>query len=237
MNKIAIDNTRVAKKEIYIDSKFEKHNKHFEKARAVFELTKKQMINQCSPSEFEKIEKQILNEFYPAVSKLSFDLIFKKCNMFKDKKRIPQSMIVSNMADKEAVNNQTINSKLQQGLNSGYPSGIHYCSSFINNETKVYTKASANPKSRSTEKDCSAHASIVVASRKNKNSCQYMIKNTWGSYFWASKGSCYCEHKISKKKVQDCNSKTHSLKDYKVLGCWFDSNQLASNIYDVIGVK
>ena len=145
-------------------------------------------------------------------------------------------MNVESMDRKVENTEATIEKKINEGLSDMRPVGIGYCTDFIKyNKLRLIYNTSET--TRRPQSNCGEHASIIVGSQKVKDSCQYMIKNTWGSSYWARKNACYCEHKTTKKKYNNCFKESHPLSEYNVLGCWFDSTDVIANTFDVISVK
>lgn len=84
-------------------------------------------------------------------------------------------------------------------------------------------------------KKCSPHYSMVVGRRSRGNSCQYMIRNTYGSHFWNTHMDCTCENKRGEQF--DCTYKTHGDQDVTVLGCWIDGQKMAQSTFTVTAFK
>ena len=82
-------------------------------------------------------------------------------------------------------------------------------------------------------KKCYAHYSLIVGSRQNKNSCEVLIRNSYGEKFWADKTySCLCENRFS-GKIFNCTQDKFNIQKEKVLGCWLPSHDLAANTFEL----
>ncbi|MBA2405120.1 MAG: hypothetical protein H0V66_10150 [Bdellovibrionales bacterium] len=81
--------------------------------------------------------------------------------------------------------------------------------------------------------NCGAHYVTLVGSRKKANSCQYLVRNSYGKTFWAHQDyTCYCKDKASGKN-RDCAKSESSNPNLEVLGCWVDKEKLLTNSYDI----
>lgn len=124
------------------------------------------------------------------------------------------------------------------------PAAIGYCSKALNSpgfEPPVdMTVSGLKPRimrltSSENIKKCSPHYSIIVGRRQRADSCQYMIRNTYGSHFWNKTMDCTCENK--NKEQFDCTYQSHGDKDVTVLGCWIPGEKLAESTFTVTSFK
>jgi hypothetical protein len=94
-------------------------------------------------------------------------------------------------------------------------------------------EVSATPRLlKAAQVKCGAHYSLIVGSRKQGTKCQYLVRNSYGTGFWAADDfSCWCRNKLS-GKGQHCN-RVDNNSNLEVLGCWIDSHQLLNNTYDL----
>ncbi len=76
---------------------------------------------------------------------------------------------------------------------------------------------------------CGMHAVVLAGRKKINNECSYMIRNSYGA-FWYPKGasSCAC-------KLKNGNYKSHCQKGegMEYLGCWFKSTDLMKSLGDI----
>ena len=157
---------------------------------------------------------------------------------------------------KVSCNNCTDNELDQKIINilkSNQPVGISYCSSVLQDKNYRGISNSRNDSVRilhrtlrviSEEdtkkgsfskgdgkifKGCGRHASLIVASRKKDNKCQYLLRNTWGADpLYRDFKDCLCE--TSKGKYVACKNKDANPNK---VGCWIDSESLTPNIYSL----
>ena len=81
--------------------------------------------------------------------------------------------------------------------------------------------------------NCGAHYVTMVGSRKTGNSCQYLIRNSFGKGFWAHADySCYCKDK-STGVNRNCVKSESTNPNLEVLGCWIDKEKLLTNTFDI----
>lgn len=118
--------------------------------------------------------------------------------------------------------------------NSNQPLGIHYCSTVLSNPNNDYIDGGGqSDKTRKTKKGCGQHASILVASRPSKNSCEYLLRNTWGAGYgsWTKNWKCACKNKKTGAYFNDCKKDSHPVKQYEVVGCWIPEDKMIKNTY------
>lgn len=80
---------------------------------------------------------------------------------------------------------------------------------------------------------CGAHYSTLVGSRKVGNSCEYLLRNSYGKSFWAHESyTCYCKN-TSTGENRDCQKSEINDPNLEVLGCWVNSDKLLTNTFDI----
>jgi hypothetical protein len=131
--------------------------------------------------------------------------------------------------------NKKLKRKIRNILNNNSAIGIGYCPNVVyevdpntSKDIKIIPRIA-----KSFTKKCGAHYSVVVGSRKMNNRCQYLVRNTYNTNYWAHKNvKCWCKDNSSQKQF-NCSSLSFDPKNQKVLGCWFDSDKLLNNTYDL----
>ena len=125
---------------------------------------------------------------------------------------------------------------LEDILNQGEPAGIGYCYNVLT-EQPGYKGIHFRPRILGmalNNDNCGAHYSIVVGKRPSANGCEFLIRNTYGTGFWTNQWNCFCEstNKLI-PEYSDCHATDVLTKAVRVLGCWIDSGDLASNTFDL----
>ncbi len=129
--------------------------------------------------------------------------------------------------------NEYVRLKMADVLAHGKSIAVGYCPNRIYKRDPASTKdINMLPRlARSFNTDCGAHYSMLVGSRKAGNSCQYLLRNSYGTGFWGHESmECYCED-MSTREHRNC-SKSENNPNLKVLGCWVDAAKMANNTYD-----
>jgi len=86
---------------------------------------------------------------------------------------------------------------------------------------------------KAANRHCGSHYVTLVGSRKSSNSCQYLVRNSYGKGFWGDASySCYCKDKTTGKN-RDCAKSESANVNLEVLGCWVDRDKLFNNTYDL----
>lgn len=86
---------------------------------------------------------------------------------------------------------------------------------------------------KATKSKCGAHYVNIVGQRKNKNRCEYLIRNSYPG-FWAHESfDCFCLNNRNEKII--CKKGDKNIKS--VLGCWIPSEKILSNTYDISFMK
>lgn len=111
------------------------------------------------------------------------------------------------------------------------PISIAYCSNLWKNPSYHGVGLTNDNLRDRLEKDCHYHESLIVGQKKVDNSCQYLVRNTWGDRFNRDneKWKCLCRSKTTGEYVDDCDARTHNDGNYAVEGCWIPADVLARN--------
>jgi len=234
----AIDNTRLYMNPFMAKLKEEDESRML--AAEAFRKTEMDMKKTCDIPGLEKLESEVIDSLSMNVARILRSNFFEECRRNKSQQFSLPKLTVESHWGKIDITNKNLSHALNENLAKQTPVGMSYCTGFFSDKNKVFLNDFVKGMKvyRSGTTGCGAHASVVVGSRKTlTNSCEYLVKNTWGSNYWYKYGTCYCEHKTTGKKVTSCKKETHSLKNYRVLGCWIDSQQLLPNMIDVSVVK
>ncbi len=135
--------------------------------------------------------------------------------------------------------NETVAKTLDQVLSSDKAVSLGYCTSIIF-EKDPEAKSTLNiskkllPRiTRAVSGKCGAHYSVIVGSRNTGNSCDYLIRNSYGTGFWANKNTeCWCLNKLTGKQ-NNCRKDNFDSKKQIVLGCWAEKQKLLNNTFDL----
>jgi hypothetical protein len=131
--------------------------------------------------------------------------------------------------------NQKIMKRINTVLGQGQPLGVGYCSTLLD-KGPGFRGIHLKPRMLGmavNNNECGAHYSMIVGQRKADSGCQYLIRNTYGTHFWTDRWSCFCEDKASKGRYEECRASSADAKNLRVLGCWVNADDLASNVYDL----
>lgn len=112
------------------------------------------------------------------------------------------------------------------------PYSIAYCSKVWKDSSYDGIELTFFGKRDSLKKDCDYHESIVVGRKPSGNSCNLLVRNTWGTQ-WKSGNKnwkCLCREKSTGAWVDDCESGTHPDEKYSVEACWIPAEKLARNV-------
>ena len=145
----------------------------------------------------------------------------------KFKPRVDITKLKDSRCD-ECTNSEMQTYILKQ-LKRNKPVAISYSGKILSKKDNVGVKEASNWNpfdSREIISDkFSGHASILAGSRKRGNSCEFLLKNTWGDWKSSTWKNCLCE--TSKGKYENC-----TIEDKKInsVGCWIDAKKLSRNI-------
>jgi hypothetical protein len=114
------------------------------------------------------------------------------------------------------------------------PISIAYCANIWKDPS--YQGISYNQKGERDvlKKNCQYHESLIVGQKEIGGSCNFLIRNTWGTNWTAynKKWNCLCKNKNTGELLDDCNFENHE-ENYSVEACWLPMNQLSKNIGQV----
>ena len=241
--KVAIDNT-------YVHKIYKVHRSPADKA---IEYSKIYALNEAKKNvaQFAVCGETDLNQFAMSITPLlktldikTFkDLIFPECF---SKLKASQLPTPESFSDLKASDENFAKNLRSHFTTSNQPLGIHYCSGVLNNpELDYIDEAPGNPKkspgrhSTNMLPGCGPHASILVGSRPTKNSCEFLLRNTWGGDYgaWTKNWSCDCKNKKTGEYLKNCKAKTHPVSKYEVVGCWVPEKKLSKNLYGTQWLK
>ncbi len=135
------------------------------------------------------------------------------------------------------ASNRKIIRKLNEVLEQGNPLGIGYCSNLLD-EGHGYRAFKMKPRVLGLalrQEKCGAHYSIVAGQRpRHDGSCEFLIRNTYGTGFWTDHFSCMCKSRDpSIAGFQECRASEAERSNLQVVGCWISGQDLANNTYDL----
>lgn len=139
------------------------------------------------------------------------------------------------------------------GPDGKLPMGIGFCSRVLYSPTAREITRSRDSKGLpqgALSKNCANHAAILVGTRPSGNSCEYLLRNSWGTGFsQANPHSCICRNSRTgsyqecpgtglEPKTVESNGITMNIlakvEDHaflKVISCWIPEDDLAPNIF------
>ncbi len=111
--------------------------------------------------------------------------------------------------------------------NGQSPVSVTYCSRVLYQSGYFGIRRGNNPPAS----DCGLHESLVVGRRPVGPSCEFLVRNSWGTGFGrhTANSKCLCKHRQTGAFVEDCTNATHNNGDYTVEACWIDSRAFAGN--------
>jgi hypothetical protein len=129
--------------------------------------------------------------------------------------------------------NQSVQAQLEMVLGQDKAIAIGYCSKKVLRTDPQSTKDTQSfPRiTRAFAKDCSAHYSLLVGSRKVGKRCDLLLRNSYGEGFWGEKGMkywCLDESTGTQRNCSDSENNPH----LKVLGAWIDAEKITANTYE-----
>lgn len=126
--------------------------------------------------------------------------------------------------------NEMLNNKIRSVLSeeSG-PVAIGYCANVLTdkNYDGIMSVGARIPKN-----GCLSHESSLVGSRTKDGQCQFLLRNSWGSYWgsWTKNWSCSCQNKKTLEVFDDCTAEKNPGHQFSVLGCWLPAEQIVKNL-------
>lgn len=132
-----------------------------------------------------------------------------------------------NLPDDKAFENFL---KLQLGRTPS-PISITYCSNIWKNPDYAGIKLNDLNLRDRLARDCHYHESLVVGQKMVGNSCNFLIRNTWGSRWSADNKNwnCLCKNKLTQEFSDDCRPETHPDSLFEVQACWLPGEKIARN--------
>lgn len=86
-------------------------------------------------------------------------------------------------------------------------------------------------------KNCGAHYSLLVGGRQNGESCEALVRNSYGEKHWPrASHECFCEHRETQKQFS-CQKKSFNPNNEKILGCWIKTQDLAAHTFELNYLK
>jgi hypothetical protein len=129
--------------------------------------------------------------------------------------------------------NKSVQAQLEMALGQNKAIAIGYCSKKVLKADPQSTKDTESyPRiTRAFAKDCSAHYSLLVGSRKVGKRCDLLLRNSYGEGFWGEKGLkywCLDESAGIQRNCSDSEKNPH----LRVLGAWIDAEKITANTYE-----
>ena len=116
------------------------------------------------------------------------------------------------------------------------PVSVSYCAKALTQPSlQGITYRNPNGAKLQYAKGCEPHESIIVGKKQVGNSCQLLLRNTWGSNFgtWTKDKKCLCKNRKTGAYLDDCNIKAHNNGQYTVEACWIDEGVINRNAYQM----
>ncbi len=189
----------------------------------------------CSPgATWEALMPELRNLSVLSSRKILTDLVLPVCGSNLQKLNIPKPKYFTTEVDTEW--GPTIERKLntlKAPISVSYCSKVLYEPDFDGIERKTPTQASKNAD------NCGGHESLIVGKKKVGNSCQFLLRNSWGNGFSSSteKWKCLCKNRETGAMVDDCSNDTHNNGKFTVEGCWIDGSKLSKNIFGMTSLE
>jgi hypothetical protein len=148
------------------------------------------------------------------------EAIFKECKPLQPLSKIPEPITFNDISD------AALKGRVDQSLVKNKPVSISMCSGMLSKPSY----RGLNSKNGIINRDqCGAHEVLVTARKKIGDSCQYMVRNSWGANWHPSKLKCACYRKDG--VYEDICSDPSKAREY--VGCWYDEKDLMPNVYKV----
>jgi hypothetical protein len=129
--------------------------------------------------------------------------------------------------------NDNLGARIERLLAEHKTVGVGYCAKpvYVNDPNAKDIKRMPRI-TKATSLKCGAHYSVLVGSRKKGESCQYLLRNSYGVTQWGHDSlECFCHDTMTNKLV---NCKSNEIADnMRALGCWIDRDKLLNNTYDL----
>jgi len=113
------------------------------------------------------------------------------------------------------------------------PIEVSHCGKFWDDPKYVGLGKNGAPRSQ-VEADCEPHSTLIVGRKEVGESCQLLVRNSWGSGFseTTDRFKCFCRNKKTGSFVDECSRKSPDADQLSVEGCWVDMKDLANNTID-----
>jgi hypothetical protein len=111
------------------------------------------------------------------------------------------------------------------------PVAVSYCARVLYDPNHVGVRRA----NTSLASDCSLHESLGVGQRPAGASCEFLLRNSWGTSFGrhTQNAKCLCRHRRTGAFVNDCTNATHNNGNYTVEACWINSGALSANAVEM----
>jgi hypothetical protein len=155
--------------------------------------------------------------------------VFNVCN-FDDRLEANAHLIGKGFA---FASNKKVQRNIESLLDKNKAVAVGYCASKVyDNDPEKTNNLNMFPRiARSFVGACGAHYSMLVGSRKNGNSCDFLLRNSYGTGFWAYPTmECWCLDKTTNEQ-KNCK-KADVTSTMKVLGCWVKAEKMSANSFD-----
>ncbi|MBI2606359.1 MAG: hypothetical protein HYW49_09795 [Deltaproteobacteria bacterium] len=168
------------------------------------------------------------------------ETIFGEC---RENRLLHPSLPEPNTAGIAYASNARILRRIDSALDgdSRQPAGIGYCANIYDEGHQGYKNfdrlellsGSWMPRAlRTLTSGCYQHYSLIVGRRPaSDGTCQYLLRNSYGTGFWSKNWECVCAR--PDQTLYACAYDPAHSQDDAVVGCWVDSQTLASNTFDV----
>lgn len=176
------------------------------------------------------------------------ETVFADC--FKPGARSPVEVPEFRDLGKGYASNEKILGAIDDALENQEPAGIGYCAKVFSEAGMKTTRLGALWRQvlprvgrLAARQNCSPHYSLTVGRRPGANGCEYLVRNTYGDFFWNSNPNtvCLCEKRDGGKVTgtMDCTyaKDGHKREGVRVLGCWISGEKLADHTFNVTAFK
>ncbi len=111
------------------------------------------------------------------------------------------------------------------------PVAVSYCSRVLYDPTHVGVRRG----NTSLASDCGLHESLIVGQRPAGASCEFLLRNSWGTNFGrhTQNAKCLCRHRRTGAFVDECTNATHNNGEYTVEACWIGAEALGANAVEM----
>lgn len=223
-----------------IDNTYVHRNNKSENYKPNIDQIKKSAINKaientksyvtCSEENLRKLAENLMPLMSVANTSMFKKLLLDDCKPKKGNK-LPVSHVFSPV---NANDNDYKKLLRNHFAKKSQPIGIRYCSEVLKNpDLDAINDNTGKSRTDSRIGKCGSHASMLVASRPSGNSCEYLLRNTWGAGYgsWTKNWKCACKDKKNGTYFNDCKKDTHPVNKFEVVGCWIPESKIIKNLY------